>query len=79
MKDFRKFIKEFNKDSRFSINESPGKRNTIKIVHKQSGDLYSVHPADHAITPIKTLQFKKEEYDRNMSSERKKYRNTKYK
>ena len=59
MKDFRKFLKEFNKDSRFSINESPGRRNTIKIVHKQSGDLYSVHPADHAITPIKSWINKK--------------------
>ena len=27
----------------------------------------------------KTLQFKKEEYDRNISSERKKFRNNKYK
>ena len=59
MKDFRKFIKQLNKDSRFSINESPGRRNTIKIVHKQSGDLYSVHPADHTITPIKNWINKK--------------------
>ena len=59
MKDFRKFIKQLNKDSRFSINESPGRRNTIKIVHKQSGDLYSVHLADHAITPIKNWINKK--------------------
>ena len=29
MKDFRKFIKQLNKDSRFSTNESPGRRNTI--------------------------------------------------
>ena len=48
MKDFRKFIKEFNKDYRFSINESPGRKNTIKIAHIESEDLYSVHPADHA-------------------------------
>lgn len=33
----------------------------------------------HNSMKYKTLQFKKEEYDRNMSSERKKYRNTKYK
>ena len=59
MKDFRKFIKELNKDSRFSINESPGKKNTIKIVHIESRDLYSVHPADHAITPIKSWINKK--------------------
>ena len=54
MKDFRKFIKELSKDSRFSINESPGRKNTIKIVHIESGDLYSVHPADYVITPIKS-------------------------
>ena len=59
MKDFRKFIKQLNKDSRFSINESPGRRNTIKIAYKQSGDLYSVHPADHTITPIKSWTNKK--------------------
>ena len=47
------------KDSRFSINESPGRRNTIKIAYKQSGDLYSVHPADHTITPIKNWINKK--------------------
>lgn len=33
----------------------------------------------HNSMKYKTLQFKKEEYDRNISSERKKYRNTKYK
>ena len=59
MKDFRKFIKQLNKDSRFSINESLGRRNTIKIVYKQSGDLYSVYSADHAITPIKNWINKK--------------------
>ena len=59
MKDFRKFIKELNKDSRFSINESPGRKNTIKIVHIESGDLYSVHPADHVITSIKSWTNKK--------------------
>ena len=59
MKDFRKFIKELNKDSRFSINESPGRKNTIKIVHIESGDLYSVHPADYVITPIKSWINKK--------------------
>ena len=31
MKDFfRKFIKKLNKDSRFSINESPGKKILLK-------------------------------------------------
>ena len=33
MKDFKKFIKELNKDTRFSINESLGRKNTIKIVY----------------------------------------------
>lgn len=38
-------------------------RNTVKITHVPTGQLYSVHPADQAVRPIKNWmkKFKKEE------------------
>lgn len=51
MKDFKKFLKELNKDERFEIKETNS--NTLKIVYIKTGELYSVHPADQAIRPIK--------------------------
>ena len=64
----------------------PWNKENIKKISYPDGSSYveveSFPPQiDHAITPIKSWINKKlkEEYDRNMSSERKKYRNTKYK
>lgn len=59
MKLFNKFIKTVKKDSRFEITKS-GRKATIKIIHIESGDLYSVHPADHAIRDIKSWINKKQ-------------------
>jgi len=59
MKEFNKFIKTVKKDSRFEVTKS-GRKATIKIVYIESRDLYSVHPADHAIRNIKSWINKKE-------------------
>lgn len=50
-KDFNKYLKLLLKDGDFTCKQ--GKGNTIKIVHK-SGKLYSTHPADQAINPVKS-------------------------
>ena len=59
MKLFNKFIKEIEKDSRFEVKKTSSRKNTIKIVHIESGDLYSVHPADHAVKAIRSWINKK--------------------
>lgn len=59
MKEFKKFMKQLNKNSQFLIT-SPSRKKTIKITHIESGELYSVHPADHAIPEIKKWINKKE-------------------
>lgn len=53
MKEFKKYIKELQKESGFAI--VPGRRkNTIKVICVESGEMYSVHPADQAIKPLKS-------------------------
>lgn len=52
MKEFKKFLREVSKDPLFEIKKSL-RKSTIKIVHIDSGSLYSVHPADHAVPSIK--------------------------
>jgi hypothetical protein len=44
-------MKQLSKDPDFTIEQSC-KNNTIKVTHKESGELYSVHPADQAIRPL---------------------------
>lgn len=52
MKDFTKYIKTLEKDENFTV-ESEGRRNTIKVTYKLTGHMYSVHPSDKAIEPLK--------------------------
>lgn len=51
MKEYKKLMKQLNKDDRFEI-KSDGRRNTIKLVHIKSNSLYSVHPGDKAVKPL---------------------------
>lgn len=53
MKDYNKLIKEIENDSDFKITKS-GRKCTIKVIHLSSGELYSVHPGDNAIKPLKS-------------------------
>ncbi len=63
MKDFNKYMKELQKEPGFAI--VPGRRkNTIKVIDVKSGEMYSVHPADQAVKPLKSWveKHKKLEY-----------------
>lgn len=52
MKEYKKLIKEIQRDERFQISKTTTK-STIKVIHIESGDLYSVHPGDNAVFPLK--------------------------
>lgn len=51
MKNYEKLIKEIRRDSAFKI-ISTTRKNTIKVVHIESGELYSVHPGENAVFPL---------------------------
>lgn len=51
MKDYKKLIKQIKKNPLFNI-ISTTRKNTIKVVHIESGELYSVHPGDNAVFPL---------------------------
>lgn len=53
MKDYNKFMKnEVHSNIAFRT-EKAQNRNTIKVIHIESGQMYSVHPADQAIRPLR--------------------------
>ena len=52
MKDYNKLMKEVSKNPNFNIEKS-GRKNTIKLVRISTGELYSIHPGDNAIVPLK--------------------------
>lgn len=52
MKEYNKFIRELEKDNEFNIIKTTTKP-TIKVVHIGSGELYSVHPGDKAVKPLR--------------------------
>ena len=61
MKEYNKLMKEVDKDSDFELIKN-GRKTTVKLVHKSSGDLYSIHPGDNAVKPLKHwIKRKKEE------------------
>lgn len=53
MKDYKKYMKELSKDPDFKIEQSC-KNNTVKVTHIETGELYSVHPADQAVRPLRS-------------------------
>ena len=52
MKEYKKFMKEIAHDSDFELIKN-GNKSTIKLVHKESKQLYSIHPGDNAIAPLR--------------------------
>ena len=52
MKDYKKYMKELAKDPDFEVFTSC-KNRTVKVTHKKTGELYSVHPADKAVKPLR--------------------------
>lgn len=43
---------EVEHDTDFELIKN-GRKSTIKLVHKASGELYSIHPGDNAIKPLR--------------------------
>jgi hypothetical protein len=52
MKEYNKFIKEVLKDKDFKITKN-GRKPTVKLTYEPTNDMYSIHPGDKAIQPIK--------------------------
>lgn len=52
MKEYNKLMREVEKDPDFELTKN-GRKTTVKLVHKSSGELYSIHPGDNAVRPLK--------------------------
>lgn len=52
-KDFNKFLKKLLKTNSFTTS-TESRKNTIKLKHKDTGYMYTIHPGDAAITPLKS-------------------------
>lgn len=52
MKDYRKLMKTILKDSNFKLEKS-GRKTTVKLVYTPTNEMYSIHPGDNAISPLK--------------------------
>ena len=53
MKNYKNLMKIIEKDEEFTVTKT-SKRNTIKVTHVESGRLYSVHPSDNAVEPLRS-------------------------
>jgi hypothetical protein len=53
MKEYRKVMREILKDPDFELAKTSGVRLTTKLTHIKTGALYSIHPGDKAIRPLK--------------------------
>lgn len=51
MKDYKKYMKELRRDEDFEITPCV-RKNSIKVTHKATGEIYTVHPADQAVRPL---------------------------
>lgn len=51
MKDYNKMIKSISKNPNFEIDKT-GRKSTIKVIHKETRNMYSVHPGDKAVFPL---------------------------
>ena len=52
MKEYNKFIRKLLKDKRFELIKTTTK-STYKLVYKPDGSLYSIHPGDKAVEPLR--------------------------
>ena len=60
MKEYNKLMKEVEKDPDFELTKT-GRKTTVKLVHISSGELYSIHPGDNAVRPLKNWMKRKKE------------------
>lgn len=44
-------MKIISKDTRFEIRDSK-RKNTVKLVHRGTGRIYSIHPSNNAVRPV---------------------------
>lgn len=52
MKDYKKFIKKLMRDSSFELKKTT-RKSTVKLVYIPTNEMYSIHPGDAAIRPLK--------------------------
>lgn len=52
MKTYKKLMKELMKTKLFYLKKTT-RKSTIKIVHEKSGEIYSIHPGDKAVHPLR--------------------------
>lgn len=60
MKEYNKLMKEVEKDPDFELTKN-GRKTTVKLVHKSSGELYSIHPGDNAVKPLRAWMRKQKD------------------
>lgn len=53
MENYKELIKKVEKDPDFIITKNSRKA-TIKVTYVKSGRLYSVHPGENAVQPLKS-------------------------
>lgn len=52
MKDYNKLVREINKLPDFAFVKT-GRSPTVKLIHISTQSLYSIHPGDNAVKPLK--------------------------
>ena len=52
MKDYNKLVREIEKDPAYVLSKS-GRRNTMKLTHTETNQMYSIHPGNNAVMPLK--------------------------
>jgi len=59
-KEYRKLMKEIMSTGLFTLEKS-GRKTTEKLTNIESGEMYSIHPGDKAVFPLKNWikKFKK--------------------
>ena len=60
MKEYNKLVQEINKNSDYEFVKS-GRKSTVKLIHISSGAMYSIHPGDNAVYPLKKWMKKQEQ------------------
>ena len=53
MKDYKKFMRQTLKDEDFELVRTSRSSPTVKLRHKESGRIYSIHPGNNAVRPLK--------------------------
>ena len=64
MKEYRKLLKQIRKNKAFELIKTT-RKSTVKLKHISSGDLYSIHPGDNAVKPLRKWIKNKENEDIN--------------